>query len=79
MKNIDKVEKLSCIRNEMTHLWGSIFIVGGGSIALVMNNPSISTYVIGFIGIIFAILFLNAYFVRRVEMFKMLESLEGEK
>lgn len=77
--NSKKVEKLNSIRNEMTHLWGSVFILGGGSIAFVMNKPSISTYIIGFVGIIIAILFFNAYFVRRVEMFKMLESLEDEK
>ncbi len=28
------VEKLNCIRNEMTHLWGSAFLIGGGAVCL---------------------------------------------
>ena len=63
----------------MTHLWGSIFIVGGGSFAFVFNEPSLIKYILGFFGIILAMLFLNAYFVRRTEMLKLLQSLEEEK
>ena len=38
MDELYNQELLSSIRNEMTHLWGSIFVVGGGSIVLLMNG-----------------------------------------
>lgn len=78
MKETAKIEKLNLLRNEMSHLWGSVFIVGGGSFTFVINEPSLIKYIIGFIGIIFALLFLNAYFIRRTEVFKLIQSLEAE-
>lgn len=37
MDKIFEVEKLNSIRNEMTHLWGSIFVTAGGTIALILE------------------------------------------
>ena len=31
-------ERLNSIRNEMTHIWGTVFVIGGGSIALLMEH-----------------------------------------
>ncbi len=59
-------EKLNCIRNEMTHLWGSVFILGGGSISLFFKH-TIEGYITGTIGVIFAIILAYSYFIRREE------------
>ena len=78
MNNLSIQEKLNSIRNEMTHLWGSIFIVGGGSMALLLNNSGVKDYIIGMLGIFLTIIFINAYFVRRYEVVKIINNL-GEK
>lgn len=41
MEEVFEAEKLNCIRNEMTHLWGSIFATSGGVIALVLSEFNI--------------------------------------
>ena len=78
MNNLSIQEKLNSIRNEMTHLWGSIFIVGRGSMALLLNNSGVKDYIIGMLGIFLTIIFINAYFVRRYEVVKIINNL-GEK
>lgn len=78
MDNIFEVEKLNSIRNEMTHLWGSIFIVGSGSIALLLNSTGLRDYIIGILGILLGIIFINAYFVRRDEVVKIVKDLGGK-
>jgi len=75
MEEIKIREKLNSIRNEMTHLWTSFFIVGGGAITILLNNPDILRGIFGCIGIVFSILFFNAYFVRRNELLKLLDDL----
>ncbi len=79
MKEIIYTEKLNSIRNEMTHLWTSFFVVGGGAVALFINNKSWICYCLGTLGLLFAILFFNAYFQRRVELLKLLKDLEENK
>ncbi len=77
MDNIFEVEKLNCIRNEMTHLWGSIFITAGGTIALILeSNKNPLVYLFIFAGFLFTLLLINAYFIRRTEVVKILKGLE---
>ena len=77
MDNIFEVEKLNCIRNEMTHLWGSIFITAGGTIALILeSNKNQLVYLFIFAGFLFTLLLINAYFIRRTEVVKILKGLE---
>lgn len=78
MKEIAIVEKIGALKNEMTHLWTSFFAVGGGSLALLFNNPNIIRGVFGFVGVIFSLLFFNAYFIRRTELLKSIKILEEE-
>lgn len=78
MENICEVERLNCIRNEMTHLWGGIFAAAGGSIALFLSEPTFIKYLIGFVGILFAIIMSNAYLIRRNEIVKIIENLEDK-
>lgn len=34
-------EQIEILKNEMTHLWGAMFVIGGGSLTLFLNyqNP----------------------------------------
>lgn len=76
--NQKQIEKLNCIRNEMTHLWGSVFILGGGSISLVLNSDSFKEYFVSIIGAFTAIIFIRAYFMKRDETLRIIKTL-GEK
>ena len=78
MREIVYTEKLNSIRNEMTHLWTSFFIVGGGSFTLLFNKPTFGVAGLAFIGLLFACIFFNAYIVRRTELLKLLNKLERE-
>ncbi len=73
-----KVEKLNSLRNEMTHIWGSAFILGGGSMTLLFNEYNPVKYFFGMLGFILTIIIFNAYFTRRSEMQQMLKNLEEE-
>ena len=70
-------EKLNCMRNEMTHLWGSVFLIAGGSVSALFTF-STRGYVIGAVGIILALALLNAYFIRREETLRIVNSMEEE-
>jgi len=75
MKEIVLQEKLNSIRNEMSHLWGAMFIVGGGSLAMLLNGSSVIYYILSFLGIIITLVFFNNYFSRRNELFQMFKEL----
>lgn len=79
MENICEVEKLNCIRNEMTHLWGSIFVLGGGAIALFLNGKTLTEYILASVGILCSIMMANAYFIRRTEVLKIVNKLKEKK
>ena len=79
MNKTVKIEKLNSIRNEMTHIWGSAFILGGGSMSLLFNGEyNLVKYFFGILGFILTLLVFNAYFTRRIEMQKMLKHLEDD-
>ena len=78
MKSTVIPERLNSIRNEMTHLWGSVFVLGGGSIALFLGEFSVRNFVLGFVGVMLTILMFNTYFLRRIELQKMIKDLEEE-
>lgn len=79
MTNIYEAEKLNSIRNEMTHLWGSIFIVGGGAVAFLINGTHYYDYYIGTIGLLLALVFAYAYFVRRNEVVRIIKDMEVKR
>ena len=68
MEEIFEVEKLNCIRNEMTHLWGSIFVTSGGVIALVLSEFNILKLFFIIFGTLLSLVMINAYFIRRTEV-----------
>ncbi len=51
--------RLSCVKNEMTHLWGTSFLMGGGAFSLMLTNHSFIGYFWGTIGIIAATVFFG--------------------
>ena len=71
MENICETERLNCIRNEMTHLWGGVFVTAGGSIALFLSEPTFIKYLIGFIGILFLGLFLMYKYMKQNRDYKL--------
>ncbi len=72
-------EKLNCIRNEMTHLWGSVFIIGGGSFSLILNGSTFKEFLAGAIGTIIAMIFAYAYFIRREETLRIVNNTGDKK
>ena len=76
MENFFETEKLSCIRNEMTHLWGSIFATTGGVIALVLSEFSILKLFFIVFGTLLTLIMINAYFIRRTEVMSILKELK---
>jgi len=69
-------EKLNCIRNEMTHLWGSVFLILGGSVSMVFYNRSLLAYMIGGFGVFIAAMLAYAYFIRRDETLRIINKIE---
>lgn len=76
MENIFETEKLNCIRNEMTHLWGSIFATSGGVIALLLGELNFLKLVFIVFGTILTLVMINAYFIRRAEIMNILKELK---
>lgn len=80
MEDIFEVEKLNCIRNEMTHLWGTAYAtLGGSALLFVSSNANSSYYLIGTLGVIIALVMANSNFVRRNEIMKILKKMENRK
>lgn len=71
-------EKLDSIRNEMSHIWGGIFFISGGTATIAVTEASILKSVLVTIGVILIILFINAYFIRKNELMEALKQLHKE-
>lgn len=70
------IEKIGAIKNEMSHIWGAIFVTGGGAITLMfteVNGLKLTFIILGFL---FAMLFTNAYVIRKQELMNYLKELE---
>ena len=61
----------------MSHLWGSVFIIGGGAITFLCIEPNLIKVIIGSFGIIFLPVLMNAYFIRRNEIMKIIRDISG--
>lgn len=72
------IEKIGAIKNEMSHIWGAIFVTGGGAITLMFTELSALKLAFVVLGFLFAILFINAYAIRRQELIDYLKELEVE-
>lgn len=76
MEEIFESEKLNCIRNEMTHLWGSIFATSGGVVALVLSDFSMLKLFFIIFGTLLSLIMINAYFIRRTEVMNILKNMK---
>lgn len=72
-------EQLGCIKNEMTHLWGSAFLLAGGAFSLMFYNRSFEGYLWGGIGVIIALILGHAYVIRRVETLRIVNKIKEIK
>ena len=73
-------EKLNSIRNELSHVWGGIFVIGGGAATLLsVSHWTIINMCLFIIGIILTITFINAYIIRKEEMMNMLKEFKEYK
>lgn len=72
-------EKLNSIRNEMSHLWGTVFVTLGGAFTLVSTPFSVVRLVLAFISFCVTGIFINAYFLRRDELLNILHGLKMEE
>lgn len=70
------IEKIGAIKNEMSHIWGAAFVLGGGTVTLITTGVDVlkSAFVIS--GVVLTVLFINAYFIRRQELKRFLKELE---
>ncbi len=65
-------EKLTSIRNEMNHIWSAMFLLGGSSLAFIAYEPNVLRIILGMFGIVFFCLLFNAYFIKRIELVKLI-------
>jgi len=72
-------EKIGIIKNEMSHIWGGIFITGGGAITIATTGYSHMKIVLIVLGLLMAMIFINAYLIREIELFKILKQLNKEE
>jgi predicted membrane channel-forming protein YqfA (hemolysin III family) len=63
-------ETIANLRNEMTHIWGAVFIIGGGTLSLFWTEDSVGKWVTIAMGIFFTLIFLNAYLIRVADVEK---------
>lgn len=72
-------EQLGCIKNEMTHLWGTVFLLAGGSFTIIFNHRTLESFICGGFGILAAMIFGRAYIIRRVETLKIVKKIKDIK
>ena len=73
-------EKLNSLRNEMSHIWGGVFVIGGGAITILLTSSRSTLQVIFcIIGFLLAALFVNAYLAKRVNLVNTLNELKDGK
>lgn len=70
-------EQIGILKNEMTHLWGSMFVIGGGSLTLFINYQNPLTNILCSLGFFLTILFLKTYFAKRTEIIYILREMEA--
>lgn len=78
MSNGSLVEKIGAIKNEMSHIWGAAFVIGGGTITIITTGLNTLKWTFVILGALLTILFLNAYAIRRQELMSYLKELREE-
>jgi len=74
------MEKSSALRNEMSHIWGGAFVIGGGISTIVLTlNWNLVKILFCLIGFLFIIIFLNAYMIKRMDLVNTINKLKEGK
>ena len=73
-KELEKLE-IDFLQTKMNHLWSAMFIFGGGGITLFLGKHTLIEYVLGAIGIMLALVFLNSYLFHYNEAFDIVNKL----
>lgn len=74
------MEKLSALRNEMSHLWGGIFVTGGGASTIILAaSKSLTQIIFCIIGFSLMLIFLNAYLSKRIAIEDILNKLKEDE
>jgi hypothetical protein len=61
-------EVIGNLRNELTHVWGGAFIFGGGAMSLLWVESSPLKWIFFIAGLLLALIFLNAYFIKHTSL-----------
>lgn len=69
-------EQINCLRNEMTHLWGTTFLFGGTSLMLLLRGISNIEQVMGILGMIVSCILFRAYFIRYDEIKRLINKMK---
>lgn len=77
--NLYYTEKLSAIKNETTHLWGAVFVTGGGAFAFLFSGVNFINIFWGIISIIVTVIIINAYVIRRNEIIRILNLIKEDE
>lgn len=72
-------EKLNSIRNEMSHMWGIVFVSVGGAFTLLATPWNVYKVTFAIFMLVLTALFINAYFNRRSELLDILKRLKQEE
>lgn len=75
MNNNYITEKIGAIKNEMSHIWGAIFVTGGGTATFIFTDLTPLKIAFIVLGIYLTVLFINAYIIRKNELMDYLEKL----
>ncbi len=62
----------------MSHIWGGIFVTGGGIFTLAVTTFTPLKLTLVILGLFLTILFINGYFLRRNELLYILRQMEEE-
>lgn len=70
-------EKLNSIRNEMSHCWGAVFVIGGGTFTMGLTTSyKDGKIILVLLGALMTIMFINAYMIRRDEIKDILKEMK---
>ena len=60
----------------MNHIWNAMFLLGGSSSMFIAYEPNVIRIILGMIGVIFFCILFNVYFVKRIELAKIISQLK---
>lgn len=79
LKNKDSVKKrIDYLRDERNHIWTSLMVTLGGTLALMFNLNSKLKIIFFIFGVLFSIIFFYAYFKKDEKFELLIKKIEEE-